>query len=615
MKKGLMTALCGGMMVLGLLGVVSSQANDEYNQGAGYAREIQGQGIHALKDFKPGEALPNYTENPAEKNYYGGVTTPSTNLDNQGSQALVNSDVGKAITESILNNPKEPLSMDAPFIAVGTEAQEKAEQVTDGSFDGCVEQSVSNTEFTNHICARDTQVEQACTRTATISGDWVDSSKDVDVIINSTQLSFYAYGNGKNRDDGARTTYIVPAGINGPILSATLTHSGSGSTYMMMQILGTEVNTSDGTRGFSPAVTALTAGQAIPINIILSSRPSATVAFYNNRQGTFTIVLRTRTGSREFIPKIVWSEVCPFSKTEGAITKTECIEPAGNKTITIEGKPYTLYSACWAYKDTYVTQAESEGTCGSYAANPACTIATRQCAYSLDGFCMRENLTYSCESKTSGTGMMCGGQFFCTDGSCALAAAGTNNMFAHAVSQLAAVAAAGKDVAELNDVNVKAFTGRGQSCKKFAVGFNNCCKDSGWGADLGLASCSSEEKALGQAKERKLTIDVGEYCSKKVLGVCLEKKRSYCVFDSKLAQIIQQQGRQWQLGIGFGAAESPDCRGITVEELQGIQFDRVDFSNFKEDLNSGSAVPGDNDLLDRVKQQIEAQLNKNTGGK
>lgn len=614
MKKGLITALSGGILVLGLLGVISTQANDEYNQGAGYAREIEGKGTHALKDFKPGEVLPNYTESPTEKNYYGGVTTPSTNLDSQGSQALVNSDAGKAITESILNNPKEPLSMDAPFISVGTEAQEKAEQITDGSFDGCVEQNVSNTEFTNHICARDTRVEQACTRTATITGDWVDSSKDVDVVINSTQLSFYAYGNGKNRDDGARTTYVVPANINGTILSASITNNGFGSTYMMMKIMGTEVNISNGTRAFSPAIGTLTTGQQIPIAIILSARPSGTAAFYNNRQGTFSIVIRVRTGSKEFVPRIVWSEVCPFSKAEGAMTKTECSEPGGNKTVYVEGKPYTLYSACWAYKDTYITQAETEGTCGEYSKNPACTIATRQCAYSLDGFCMRENLTYSCESKISGTAMMCGGHFFCTDGSCAQAASGTNNMFAHAVSQLAAVAAVGKDVAELNDINVKAFTGRGQSCKKFAAGFNNCCKDSGWGADLGLASCSSEEKALGQAKERKLTVDVGEYCSKKVLGVCLEKKRSYCVFDSKLAQIIQQQGRQWQLGIGFGAAESPDCRGISIEELQRIQFDRVDFSNFKEDLHRGTAVPGDKDLLERVKKQIEAKLNHNTGG-
>ncbi|EOD1484981.1 conjugal transfer protein TraN [Escherichia coli] len=61
-------------------------------------------------------------------------------------------------------------------------------------------------------------------------------------------------------------------------------------------------------------------------------------------------------------------------------------------------------------------------------------------------------------------------------------------------------------------------------------------KDSGWGQDIGLAKCSSDEKALAKAKSNKLTVSVGEFCSKKVLGVCLEKKRSYCQFDSKLAQ-------------------------------------------------------------------------------
>lgn len=89
-------------------------------------------------------------------------------------------------------------------------------------------------------------------------------------------------------------------------------------------------------------------------------------------------------------------------------------------------------------------------------------------------------------------------------------------------------------------------------------------KDSGWGQDIGLAKCSSDEKALAKAKSNKLTVSVGEFCSKKVLGVCLEKKRSYCQFDSKLAQIVQQQGRNGQLRISFGSAKHPDCRGITV---------------------------------------------------
>lgn len=47
---------------------------------------------------------------------------------------------------------------------------------------------------------------------------------------------------------------------------------------------------------------------------------------------------------------------------------------------------------------------------------------------------------------------------------------------------------------------------------------------------------------LAKAKSNKLTVSVGEFCSKKVLGVCLEKKRSYCQFDSKLAQILPVPG-------------------------------------------------------------------------
>ncbi len=177
------------------------------------------------------------------------------------------------------------------------------------------------------------------------------------------------------------------------------------------------------------------------------------------------------------------------------------------------------------------------------------------------------------ESKTSGKVMVCGGDVFCLDGECDKAQSGQSNDFAEAVSQLAALAAAGKDVAALNGVDVRAFTGqakfcKAKFCKKAAAGYSNCCKDSGWGQDIGLAKCSSDEKALAKAKSNKLTVSVGEFCSKKVLGVCLQKKRSYCQFDSKLAQIVQQQGRNGQLRIGFGSAKHPDCRGITVDELQ-----------------------------------------------
>ena len=129
---------------------------------------------------------------------------------------------------------------------------------------------------------------------------------------------------------------------------------------------------------------------------------------------------------------------------------------------------------------------------------------------------------------------------------------------------------------------------------------------------MGLARCSSEEKALAKAKTNKLTVSIGEFCSKKVLGICLEKKRSYCQFDSKLAQIVQQQGRNGQLRIGFGGASSPNCRGITIEEMQKINFNQLDFTNFMEDLINNQNIPENSELTEKTKARIKELLTQSS---
>ncbi|WP_336821569.1 type-F conjugative transfer system mating-pair stabilization protein TraN, partial [Cedecea sp. VD20] len=327
-------------------------------------------------------------------------------------------------------------------------------------------------------------------------------------------------------------------------------------------------------------------------------------------QAWMTATLTMQVTDKKWVPGVVWNESCPFSKSEGTLKKTECIDPGSTKTVVVDGVSYPVTQACWQYKDTYMTQAANNGTCKTYMDNPACTLASRVCAFSAeDGSgCLHEYATYSCETRTAGQVMICGGDTFCLDGDCERAQQGKNNDFAPVVSALAALAAAGKDVAALNSVDVRAFTGSAKFCKKFAAGFSNCCQDGGWGQDVGLASCSSEEKALGKAKENKLTVSVGEFCSKKVLGICLEKKRGYCQFDSKLAQIVQQQGRNGQLHIGFGKASSPDCRGITQTELQQIQFGRLDFTPFYEDLQHNKNIPDNNALTERIREQVASQL-------
>lgn len=588
-----------------------TDADAQYKAGADFAREIKGKGDSSLNNFNPGDSIPNYTDSPGEKNYYGGVTATSDGaMKADGAQEWTTNKATQAVTDSFINNPKEPISPDAPFIQASQDVQSRADTIIGKTGQmQCEAQQINRSEFTNYSCERDIQVEQACTRTAEITGNWTEGWETRFVTISPGSFSFQPSGN--------NALFSFQAPVTGNVVWATLNVWVASNRYlwnMPTSFMNTSFNLQH-----TASIALSAAGMTLSEGQIVSGLAQGTLVnagnlfntqFVQEKSSTFTLEMLMNVKTKVFNPTITWTESCPFSKSEGTLKNTECIESGSTKTVVVEGKPYQVTQACWKYKDTYMTQAADAGTCKKYIDNPACTLASRQCAFSAEdgGGCLHEYETWSCETRTAGKVMICGGDTFCLDGECERAQKGKNNDFAPVVSALAALAAAGKDVADLNGVDVRAFTGSAKFCKKFAVGFSDCCKDSGWGQDIGIANCSTEEKALGKAKEKQLTVSVGEFCSKKVLGVCLEKKRGYCQFDSKLAQIVQQQGRNGQLRIGFGAAKSPDCRGITQTELQQIKFDNLDFSNFFEDLQNNQNIPDNNALTERVREQIATQL-------
>lgn len=585
-------------------------ANEQFNQGMQQGKANKGQGSDAIQGFKPAEVIPGYTTSPSESGYYGGGTSSGVDMTSPGSAALNSSETGKTITGSILNTPaNNKPSLDAPFISGGLDMQAKAETIS-GGFDGCVDQSASFTEITTHQCLRDTKIEQYCTRTATIVGDWKETTE-----VKTYTLTAFNFSR-----SGKQIVFSVAAPEAGILHSASLNVTTQNYLWnSRASFMNTTFNlTWNDTIALGGATgMVLTKGQLLS-GTSCSGNGSCTGSLddliFNQFVGgssRFTLTLVMQVKSREWVPRVEWAESCPFSKSEGAMTGSQCVEPGGTRTVVVEGKTYSIHQDCWKWQDTYLTQTGTEGTCGEYMKDFACTVTRSQCADTVDGFCVSQQVTYSCERKKTGSGQICGGEFFCTDGSCAQGQTGTSNMFGQAVSALAAVAAAGEDVAELNGENVRAFTGEAKSCKKMAAGFNNCCKDSGWGQDVGLSGCSSDEKALGKAREKKLTVYVGEYCSKKVLGVCLEKKRGYCQFDSKLARIVQEQGRRDQLGVGFGSGKSPDCRGITVDELQRLDFGVMNFSDFYSDLDAGSDIPEDQALLKKAQDIIAEKMKEN----
>ena len=135
------------------------------------------------------------------------------------------------------------------------------------------------------------------------------------------------------------------------------------------------------------------------------------------------------------------------------------------------------------------------------------------------------------------------------------------------------------------------FSGKDRRCRSWgaSIAFDNCCRSEDY--LLGLLQCNANELNLAALKGDGLCHYAGEYCSKEIdvgfAEICVERSRSYCCFNSKLARIIQEQGRtQLSTFDGWGTASQPICRGLTPEEFQVLDFSRIDLSEWHGDIQT-----------------------------
>tara|TARA_B100000519_G_scaffold202712_1_gene221963 strand:- start:11423 stop:14104 length:2682 start_codon:yes stop_codon:yes gene_type:complete len=103
-------------------------------------------------------------------------------------------------------------------------------------------------------------------------------------------------------------------------------------------------------------------------------------------------------------------------------------------------------------------------------------------------------------------------------------------------------------------------------------------------------ACEQKEFELQAKREIKTCHHVGSYCASKVLGACLEKRESYCCFNSPLSRILQEQVRP-QLGRGWGSPEEPECGPILAEDLSEVDFSQVDLSEWTGMLHQANLLP------------------------
>ena len=101
---------------------------------------------------------------------------------------------------------------------------------------------------------------------------------------------------------------------------------------------------------------------------------------------------------------------------------------------------------------------------------------------------------------------------------------------------------------------------------------------------MSMSSCNEDEGKLAMKEGAGLCHSVGTYCSSciRILGACvacIEHTTGKCCFNSKLARIVNEQGRV-QVGKGWGSGKNPDCSGFSIAQLQSLDFAAMDLSEF-----------------------------------
>lgn len=307
----------------------------------------------------------------------------------------------------------------------------------------------------------------------------------------------------------------------------------------------------------------------------------------------------------------VWHEINCSNSTK------ICVDNTDNKIV--DGVRVSPTAKCWRYAFVKTCPYPSLNNCHLF--DHCYFVADKQClSFNRLGNCLNMQKEFSCKAwesvnkvdkqvrmdlieKDGEQTIICKG-IPCIDGNCVDKSYLTDGDMMDSLSKLYTVASTkGADPS-----NIKFFAGQHRKCSKFPWSYLNCCreKSSGWGRHL-AAKCSSNEVELAKKRHSNLCIFVGK-SSKKLLANEKVTTQHYCCFKSILDKVIQIQARkQLPQRSNFGTPNSPDCDGFTIEEIRQIDWSKVDFAEFINDIRErifGKAKSIDQDRLKKYAKDL-----------
>ncbi|ALB24381.1 hypothetical protein AVI53_17270 (plasmid) [Piscirickettsia salmonis] len=602
------------LLVISILNVTySNQTSEDYEKDQSIVQANESAVISTGTSLNPEESIPNYTSNPSETSYYQGVESYSSNLSEDAQTNLANDPAGNTVYQNFTTRPQIKVNTQSASIQGSKLIESDSYNLTHGISDqyvDCDKQAVNcTTTYDSKSCTTGHPYNLTCTSTLSIQ------------MKEKTEYVEKTYSGNMENTGSNSNTYTLP---EGGVIESISFQSNAGNGYYYNKNYTFYLNgTNIGTRSYPCSGTfqcmfpfnssiSITADN---LGVYVSGSGVINVTFDGYSGGSrgtapFTVVMKVQRTAKE--PEEVWTTNCSSLPASCKETKQTCTEP--EETRTIDGVDIT--KDCWQKQTDYQCGQPFSSSCQSLV-DQGCEQISSACTSSS---CDEYNDTYNCPVKQCATQMVCANDVFCIDGDCASQDPQTNENFGQDVSELAAAAGAAEDYSDGDQVSI--FNGTPMDCSIDTLGFSDCCNDSGWGQNTGLAHCSDEEKKLGEAKEKYLASYIGEYCAHKedITGICLSHKKVYCVFDSKMSRIVQDYGRP-QLHLSYGSPEAPSCNGFSVDQIQQIDFDTIDFvdpiymwpsgSNSQEaglaaDMSVDS--PSESEMNDEINKRIQEDL-------
>lgn len=316
-------------------------------------------------------------------------------------------------------------------------------------------------------------------------------------------------------------------------------------------------------------------------------------------------------GAPEWLePVITWSETC-----EPTYSPDRCYDPQPTVCTsgpTVEDVNGLLVPMDCIEEETVWSCAANtySSDCDVFEADASCSLISSECyLQNPDGECGAYENTFRCGSESpGGIDASCEAVNVCVGDVCQSIPNEQNDDIPTALVGIELLNTMAEDSYHnfdaddlLNDpdsiaANLQYFASRRRQCRIGILATLNCCRDSGWALGT-IAQCNADEIELYASQEAGAAVYLSTYCSNEVLFICAQRSRRYCIFNSRLAKIVSVQGQEQLYG-------EFDCRSMTQEELEQIDFGQIDFSEAFGDLYSTVGDIGSTDLSSIVQDNI-----------